>query len=943
VASASSFGGPPGASLLSANALQATGFAYVNVEGAATAMFDSVLLQDSAVLDVTGDGGAAGAVVVGSNPALALSDTVVIEGGHTLSALSSDAYFAATIMGAVELDGGMDVGAVPGSGALPFLISGPVTGPGTIQIQAGAAVELAGSLASTVTLSFAEPGGTIAFDNPSPVIANIFGGFGSDDTIELPGTVINSVDLSLPDQMSITTDRGSYHFTKTDTVLTGDSYTQSIVPGTDRVALTLFSDDTFEANQVNSNGDFLWSNGANWSTGLVAPPGADVTITTDATNIWDDVGGTVGILNLENGASVYVAAATTIGALTLSTGAGLSTGSPVTIDDVTGAGGVLQAFGAVMSILGGSDPGESYVAGGRGTIVLAATPAIASTLTYLGFGTFALENPNTVGNQPLSGVMPGDVIEVPGTPISYYWSNGLQITTDVPSGSAVYDFAVNQSSVNAVSFGTDPTTGLGTVTFEQESFFVPQVRATSGPYTGDYLWSDSGNWNGVAPTGGAFNPVVISEASNAPFVDDIADLSVQSLDVAAGTTVSIPTNLSVGNFTDSADIFGSGTITISGQMTIPDFVGGVAIYPFVTLAAGASIGVGAGDTLIFETGLNNDGTIAVITSNDPVICDGPVNGTGSFIIGPGDGLTLEQAVGSGLTIAFSDATGSLDLQDPADFLAQIAGFRNGDSLTVAGLSGDSASFSGDTLSFFAAGDSTPAAQLNFIGTGYNNSTVQFDASTGMVSTSVTCFLAGTRILTDTVRGEVAVEALVIGDYLRTHFAGSAPIKWIGHRRVGRQHPDPRKVWPVRVRAGAFANGMPYRDLWLSPDHAVFVGDLLSPIKYLINGTTVAQVEMAEATYFHIELDTHDVLFAEGLPTESFMPGLGRGAFDNCDGPVQLHPDLHCLAWEACGCAPLVVTGPLIDAIRKRLAARAAARRDPVPAGHPRGRISRQAA
>jgi hypothetical protein len=137
--------------------------------------------------------------------------------------------------------------------------------------------------------------------------------------------------------------------------------------------------------------------------------------------------------------------------------------------------------------------------------------------------------------------------------------------------------------------------------------------------------------------------------------------------------------------------------------------------------------------------------------------------------------------------------------------------------------------------------------------------------------------------------------------------------------------------------------MPHRDLWLSPDHAVFVDDVLIPIKRLINGTTVAQVQTAEATYFHIELETHDVLIAEGLPTESFMPGMGRGAFDNCDGPVQLHPDLAALAWEACGCAPLVVTGPLLEAVRKRLAGRVAAAREPAPARRPRRRVTRQAA
>ena len=65
------------------------------------------------------------------------------------------------------------------------------------------------------------------------------------------------------------------------------------------------------------------------------------------------------------------------------------------------------------------------------------------------------------------------------------------------------------------------------------------------------------------------------------------------------------------------------------------------------------------------------------------------------------------------------------------------------------------------------------------------------------------------------------------------------ITWIGHRRVDcARHPDPRRAWPVRVSVGAFGDGLPRRDLWLSPDHAVFVDRVLIPIKHLINGCTI---------------------------------------------------------------------------------------------------------
>ena len=86
-------------------------------------------------------------------------------------------------------------------------------------------------------------------------------------------------------------------------------------------------------------------------------------------------------------------------------------------------------------------------------------------------------------------------------------------------------------------------------------------------------------------------------------------------------------------------------------------------------------------------------------------------------------------------------------------------------------------------------------------------------------------------------------------------------------------------------------------------------------------------------HFLIELEEHDILWADGLPVESLIPRGDRSAFENGGALVQLHPDFHSLAWEAEGCAPLVVTGPRLDAARARLAARV---------DHLASRVSREA-
>jgi microcystin-dependent protein len=197
-----------------------------------------------------------------------------------------------------------------------------------------------------------------------------------------------------------------------------------------------------------------------------------------------------------------------------------------------------------------------------------------------------------------------------------------------------------------------------------------------------------------------------------------------------------------------------------------------------------------------------------------------------------------------------------------------------------------------------------------------------------------CFAAGTRILT--ARGEVAVEALTEADQVIVlGGTGTRPIRWIGYRRIALTcHPLTWDVLPVRVAAGAFAPGMPRHDLWLSPDHAVFLegiddrAAMLVPIRYLINGATIVQETIASVTYYHVELADsagaaiHDVLLAEGMPVESYLDTGNRDAFANADGPVMLHADFAPGAAFATPCARLVMEGPDLLHVRASLITRA---------------------
>ena len=180
-----------------------------------------------------------------------------------------------------------------------------------------------------------------------------------------------------------------------------------------------------------------------------------------------------------------------------------------------------------------------------------------------------------------------------------------------------------------------------------------------------------------------------------------------------------------------------------------------------------------------------------------------------------------------------------------------------------------------------------------------------------------CFHQGTRLATS--GGTVAVEALRVGDLVLTQSGAARPVVWLGHRRLDcRRHPRPRAVWPVRIRAGAFGQGRPARDLRLSPDHALFLDGVLIPVHCLLDGISIAQEQAEIVVYWHVELARHDVLLAEGLPCESFLDTGNRAAFGGVGPVVQLHPDFCQRSWDGDACAPLVLAGPQLTRIQARL-------------------------
>ncbi|WP_158931576.1 Hint domain-containing protein [Acidisphaera sp. S103] len=646
----------------------------------------------------------------------------------------------------------------------------------------------------------------------------------------------------------------------------------------------------------------------------------------------------------------------------------VSNGVAVVNNETIFNGGSVDLFlkGAVANNLVVSSGGELNINGNatafatvlsNGGIIDLQSPkaTLGGTLTFDGTGTLEITDTISAGFGDLaviSGFGSGAVIDVTSIPV------GATLSTVVSGGNTV-----------ATITGADTETFI----FAGTSF-ASGLILTSDTTGGVEIVAGSSTSSGITPP--SSNTIVVSGGTTSSGLTISSGETIEVL--SGGTAVAITLlpgaveTVEAGGFDSGTFISSGGSETVAGSATQDKvagrqsvtgvvvseaiLAGGSATIAFGATDSGSVISAGGNETVIGSANLDQVyGTQLVsaataIVSNETVFAGGSVD------------LFLKGAVASALTVESGGALnisgnataentvingGLVEFQSPkavlsgsltfsgggtlevtsntsAGFgdLAVISGFGTGDVIDMTSATSVGAAGSGATLGTTTSGGDTFATVTGggtsdsfiFDGTTIGASLVLgSDGNGGEMLTEVACFLPGTYILTR--QGEVLVEQLQVDDTVVTASGRERRLCWIGQGRALATRGRRGAATPLIVRKGALADNVPHRDLHITKGHSLYLDDVLIPVEFLVNHRTILWDDHAqEVTVYHLELDAHDVLVANGAPAESYRDDGNRWLFQNANTGWNQPPKP--------ACAPVLTGGPIVDAVWTRLLDRA---------------------
>jgi T5SS/PEP-CTERM-associated repeat protein len=897
--------------------------------------------------DVTvGDGGSGGLTISGGATTVLHDVTVASTNTSMMSLLAvTDAATHLTVNNLTIADGG-DGGLMIGAGGA-LSVSGDLvessqagsTGSDTIggtgnalqvkgawtiadsgthdaTLQDGISVSVGGELTLGKSMS---GDGTLDLVGPSTVLTT--GGVGVTIGDAGAGTLSVSAgglldasgdDVTAGDQDGATgviTESDSEIETGSLTVGGGGTGTLSMNGGTIVVAADLsFGDESTGDGSGTLQGDGLLSVGGNLTVGgggqgdILVEDGSDVTVSGDASSGDEAAGG--GTITV-NGASVDIQGSLAVGnvgsGLVLVQQAGTMSADAITIGNGSAGSGELDLDGSGSGVTShdftvgeaGSGTlnvknGASLVSTGDATIADVASGTPSTALLDTG-GSWSVQGGLTVGGSGI-GVLTdqgGAVLRV---------TSDLVIGDQKGAGGSAIVIGTSATPQTSLLFGGSlqiGNSGMGTLDISAGAT-VAALSAGKGEIDIGVATTGTGTVD-VSGLGSALDGTLLAIGGGAASAGGSGILMVGTGALADVT---------------SAIVWSAGTVDLTGGSveTDPLQINGGTISGFGTLTGAVT----------------DDGSI--IAAGGTLDVAGNVSGGGQLVLDATSVLLLQGTVDTTDSLTFAGPNATMLLGTSADVLAKLSGLSPSDAIGIRGAQVTSAVYDTSSQDLLVTGNNGSSYDLGLLGS-YQQS--DFAISGGEVV--VVCFLRGTMIRTPD--GELPVEKLRPGKQVITLIDDEEvpqTVIWLGHRRISLAgHPRPETVAPIRIKRDAFADGMPHRDLMVSPDHAIYVDGKLICARQLVNGATIRQeLDWTAVDYYHVELDQHAILLAEGLPAESYIDTGNRGFFDNSGAPLVLHPDLtdesDYPTREAGSCVPFVWDEASVQPVWQRLADRAAA-------------------
>ncbi len=864
----------------------------------------------------------------------------------TLSALEGAGPTFWTITNAGTITGSSTVSTagvkLDAGGIVRNQAAGTISGNGGVAIGKGGTVENAGSIGGIAYAVYLQAGYTnqVIFDPGATFTGTVNGGntIGAAQTSTLllasaAGTgALSGLGSQFINFAQVTVEAGASW-----TLASGDSVGKGVTlsnSGSLTGPLVLIGGASFS----NASGAYLGGT----AQAIYAPASAvAVTITNDGSIAISGTSGTA--IGLQSGAAI--------------SNAGVIIGANVGVD-VSGAATVINQ-GSIGATATGSD-GVNLRGGGTLSNTSIGTITGNGFAVYIGNGGTMLNDGTvmigtTTGSDGLAFSAGGVLVNTKSAYIAGHYaavgfnSAAATITNDgtilAVNGSAL---AVNKGgsltnqqdgTIAGRDYGIELQGGLGTVS--NQGHLTGNNNQGAALFAGGSVTNDATGvitgYGGVLIAGGAgtvtnkgsigatgnFGVRFTAGYNNRLIVDGGATFTKQ---VEGGNTIGAAQTSTLELSSDT----GAGTISSLGTQ--------FADFAQISIDSGANWTLINSNSLAVGATLTNSGTL-ILDSATLADAGGLVN-NGAIVLEPST-LTAASLLGSGAITLAADSTltaqgtvatdqtidlvgGTLQLGAAPGFSGLIDGFDPGETIDLLGINDPTSAdlLPGNTLQISLSAGGPIDLRLDptqdFSGKFFYATSNGTD--TALTEGTIPCYLAGTLILTD--RGEVPVEELAIGDRVVTLSGEAKPIKWIGRRSYASAFVQGnRDVIPICIAAGALDDGLPRRDLFVSPLHAMYLDGMLVPAECLVNGVSIVRCpDVDPIRYFHIELEQHDVIYAEGAPAETFVDCDSRLMFHNAAEFAALYPGDAAPHWVFC--APRVESGPALDRWRQMLEARA---------------------